>query len=143
MSVNTTETLSFFNSMIAEMKTILDAEYDSERLNSDLYAKALVSMMQQTMQLAASTVQQQPVLDGQVAKTAADTEFVGTQDTELSNSVLFNNKIKALDSYGDMIGTMGAGSLSISNDMWGSFFAMVNDLNSSSGIPTTIEITKL
>ncbi len=143
MAVDTVSTLALYNAMIAEHKVILDAELADQRIQSDLYAKALISLMHQTMQLATSTTQQQPMLEAQIAKTDADTLFVGTQDDELTNSVLFNNKIKALDSYGDMIGTMGAGSLVISTDMWSSFFAMVNDLNSSSGIPTSTTVTKL
>ncbi len=143
MAVNTSEITTVFNSMIGDIKAALDTEYDAKRLTSDLYAKALVASMQQTMQLATSTVQQQPVLDAQVTKTTADTAFVTTQDTELSNSVGFNNKIKALDAYGDMIGTMGAGSLNISTDMWSTFFAMVNDLNAAGPIPASTTVTKL
>lgn len=143
MAVDTVSTLALYNSFVSEHKTILDAEYDSERINKDFYGKALVALLQHSMQLATTTTQQQPMIDAQVAKTNADTSFVGTQETELSNSVLFNNKIKALDSYGDMIGTMGAGSLVISTDMWTAFFNMVNDLNSSSGIPTSTTISKL
>lgn len=143
MAVDTAATLALYDSFVARHKTILDAEYDLQRINSDFYAKALVALLQSSMQLATTTVQQQPMLDAQVLKTSADTAFVTTQETELSASVIFNNKIKALDSYGDMIGTMGAGSLSISTDMWTSFFGMVNDLNSSSGIPTSTTITKL
>jgi len=143
MAVNTVETLSVYNSMIAEMKVTLDAEFDANRLNDDLYAKALVSLIQQTMQLAATTVQQQPMIDAQVLKTDADTAFTSTQDTELVRSVGFNNQIKALDSYSDMIGTMGAGSLNISTDMWSTLFAMINDLNSAGTIPADTTVVKL
>lgn len=143
MAVDQTGILALYDAIIARHKVKLDAEFDAQRISSDLYAKALVSLLHQTMQLATTTVQQQPMLEGQIAKTAADTAFVGTQETELSNSVIFNNKIKALDSYGDMIGTMGAGSLVISTDMWSSFFAMVDDLNSAAGIPTSTTVTKL
>jgi hypothetical protein len=143
MAVDQTGILALYDAIIARHKAKLDAEFDSQRISSDLYSKALVSLLHQSMQLATTTVQQQPMLDAQIAKTEADTSFVGTQETELSNSVIFNNKIKALDSYGDMIGTMGAGSLVISTDMWTSFFAMVDDLNSSSGIPTSTTVTKL
>ena len=141
--VDDTNIILLYNSYIAKHKTILDAELDAQRINSDLYAKALVSLLHQSMQLATQSVQQQPVLDAQVAKTEADTAFVIEQDTQLEASVTFNNKIKALDAYGDMIGTMGAGSLTIHDDMWTAFFNMVDDLNSSSGIPTNTTITKL
>jgi hypothetical protein len=143
MAVDQTGILALYDAVIARHKVKLDAEFDSQRISSDLYSKALVSLLHQSMQLAVSTVQQQPMIEAQIAKTVADTAFVGTQEIELSNSVIFNNKIKALDSYGDMIGTMGAGSLVISTDMWTSFFAMVNDLNSSCGVPTSKVVVKL
>lgn len=143
MAVDQAAILSLYGAMISEMKTTLDAEFDANRLTSDLYAKALISLMQQTMALATSTVQQQPVLDAQIAKTEADTAFVGTQEEELTNSVTYNNKIKALDAYGDMIGTMGAGSLTISSDMWTTFFNMVYDLNTAGNVPSSTTITKL
>ena len=136
MGVATAEITALYNAMIADHKVILDAEFDDDKIDSDLYAKALLSLMQQTMQLATSTVQQQPKID-------ADVAFTTTQDTELTNSVLFNNKIKALDSYGDMIGTMGAGSLVISTDMWTTLFAMINDLNTAGSIPSSTTVTKL
>lgn len=137
MAVDTVAITTLYNAMIADMKVTLDAEYDADRINSDLYAKALVSIMQQTLQLATSTVQQQPSIDAQLDKTIADTSFVGTQETELTNSVTYNNKIKALDAYGDMIGTMGAGSLVISTEMWTTLFEMIAGLNSDMGIAPT------
>ena len=144
MAVDTDAILVVYDALIGRMITTLDEQFDNERLDGPLYAKALISVMQQTMQLSTSTTQQQPVLDAQVLKTEADTSFVGTQETELSASVIFNNKIKALDSYSDMIGTMGAGSLTISTDMFTAFFNMVGDLNSSMGTnPTDTTINKL
>ena len=133
MAVSTTEIEALYDSLMAKHIAKLDAQFDAERINGDMYAKVFASLMQPTMQLATSTVQQQPVLDAQVAKTEADTSFVGTQETELSASVTFNNKIKALDSYSDMIGTMGAGSLVISEDMFTAFFNMVGALNGDMG----------
>ena len=133
IEVDDVEITSLYDSLMTKHITRLDAQFDAERINSDMYAKVFASLMQPTMQLATSTVQQQPVLDAQVAKTEADTSFVGTQETELSASVTFNNKIKALDSYSDMIGTMGAGSLVISEDMFTAFFNMVGALNGDMG----------
>lgn len=142
MAVNQTDILALYGAMVGKHKEILDAEFDADRVNSDLYAKALVSLMHQTMQLATSTTQQQPVLEAQVLKTQADTAFVGTQDTELTNSVKYNNKIKALDSYSDMIGTMGAGSLIISTDMFTTFFEMVGGLNDDASTPADTTINR-
>jgi len=143
MAVNTVEIEALYDSMMAKHSEQLNAQFDAERISSDLYAKAFVSLMQQTMQLATTTTQQQPVLEAQVEKTIADTAFVGTQETELSNSVTYNNKIKALDAYGDMIGTMGAGSLVISTEMWTALFNMIGALNTDMGSnPTDTTITK-
>ena len=143
MAVNTTEVSNVFASMMADIKTVLNAEFDANRLTSDLYAKGLLSTIQQTMQLATSQVQQQPLIDAQVAKTNADEAFALNQSTQLTNSVDFNNKIKALGSYSDMIGTMGAGTLLITTDMWTAYFNMVSDLNSAMGAnPANTTVTK-
>jgi len=171
MAVNTTEVSNVFASMMADIKTVLNAEFDANRLTSDLYAKGLLSTIQQTMQLATSQVQQQPLIDAQVAKTNADEAlalnqstqltnqkqlidaqvaktnadeaFALNQSTQLTNSVDFNNKIKALGSYSDMIGTMGAGTLLITTDMWTAYFNMVSDLNSAMGVnPANTTVTK-
>lgn len=80
--------------------------------------------------------------DKQALKLIADTLFVEKQTLELGNSVLFNNNIKALDSYADMIGTMGAGGLVISSDMWSKFFAMVQSLNESGVAPANPTVVK-
>jgi len=143
MAVDSAAITTLYNTYMTDHKAILDAEFDSKRMQSDMYAKALISMMQASMQLATTTVQQQPVLDNQVLKTIADTAFVETQNTELSNSVTYNNKIKALDSYSDMIGTMGAGSLVISTDMFTTFFEMVAGLNADASTPVDTTVTKL
>lgn len=143
MAVNTTEIDTVFTSMMGSVKNRLDVYYDETIIDSEVYAKVLAGIMQSTLQLATQTVQQQPVLDSQVDKTAADTAFVDTQKAELTASVGFNNKIKALDSYSDMIGTMGAGSLVVSSDMWSKYFSMVQDLNNAGSLPTNTVIDKL
>ena len=143
MAVDTVGVTTLFSAMIAASAAELDTLFDANKIDSEMYAKILSSIMQPTMQLATSTVQQQPVLDAQIAKTSADTAFTSTQNTELSASVVYNNKIKALDSYGDMIGTMGAGSLSISTDMWTTFFGMVGGLNADASIPANTDVEKL
>lgn len=83
------------------------------------------------------------LLDKQALKLIVDTLFVEKQTLELGRSVEFNNNIKALDSYADMIGTMGAGGLVISSDMWSTLFAMIQVLNANGSIPTSTTITKL
>ena len=82
-------------------------------------------------------------MDEQEELLVAQKELAQEQKTQLISSVTYNNKIKALDAYGDMIGTMGAGSLVISTDMWTTLFQMINDLNSSASIPTSTTVSKL
>jgi len=86
---------------------------------------------------------QKILIDNQVLKLQKDTAFVDEQRTQLGLSVTYNNKIKSLNSYGNMIGTMGAGGLVISSDMWSAFFNMVKGLNVDvSANPTDTTIVK-
>jgi len=86
--------------------------------------------------------------DKQLGKLDAEIAFTNTQKDELIASVSWNNKIKSLDSYADMIGTMGAGGLKITTSMWTYFFNMVsnlhNGINSQTGLtnPSDTTITK-
>ena len=84
---------------------------------------------------------QKTLIDNQVLKIIKDTAMTDEQRKQLILSVTYNNKIKALNSYGNMIGTMGAGGLVISSDMWSTFFTMVKGLNtdiSSNPSDTTV-----
>jgi len=86
---------------------------------------------------------QKTFIDNQVLKLIKDTSFVAQQTIELTRSVEFNNKIKSLNSYGNMIGTMGAGGLVISSDMWIAFFDMVRGLNANvTANPTSTAVVK-
>jgi hypothetical protein len=141
--VDTVEIDRVFEAFMATEKETLDIYFEASEISSELYSKVLAAAIGTTMQLAVQTAQQQPILDGQVAKTTADTKFVGKQALELGNSVIYNNQIKALDAYSDAIGTMGAGSLVISEDMWTKYFDMVQDLNDAGSVPVSTTITKL
>jgi len=61
-------------------------------------------------------------------KTIADTQYVDTQNQELKNSVIYNNKIKTLDSLSDLWGTLGAGGLVVPESGWKPIFEIANDL---------------
>ena len=142
MAVNTTDIGTVFSSMMGNINTELTTLYTAKVIDAEIYAKVISSLTQSIMQLATQTVQQQPQVDATVEKLIADKLFTQTQEIELSNSVIFNNKIKALDSYADMIGTMGAGSLVISTNMWTTFFEMISGLNSDATIPSSTTISK-
>ena len=142
MAVDTVEIGTVFSSMMGNINTELNTLYTNKVIDAEIYAKVISSLTQSIMQLATQTVQQQPQVDATVEKLIADKLFTQTQEIELSSSVIFNNKIKALDSYADMIGTMGAGSLVISSDMWTTFFEMISGLNSDASTPSSTTISK-
>jgi len=78
----------------------------------------------------------------QQEKLKADTEFVNEQKLQLGFSVVYNNRIKSLENYSDMIGNLGIGGFVISSDMWGSYFTMINDIYINSGdVPVDKSIT--
>ena len=141
--VDTVEVDRVFDAMITSVSDSLDTLYGADKLDAELYSKVLASMMQSTLDLATKSAQQQPTLDAQLLKTEADTSFVKTQQNELSKSVGYNNKIKALDAYSDLIGTMGAGGLTISKNMWSTEFDMIADLNTSGTFTGTPVVSKL
>ena len=78
----------------------------------------------------------------QSAKAAADTDYVVEQEQQLINSVQFNNEIKALDSLADTYGTFGAGGLTLSSEMWQTYFAIVAKLATVTA-PTVTTVTKV
>lgn len=71
------------------------------------------------------------VKDAQVSKMAADTLFVTAQENELKKSVIFNNKLKALQNYSDTLGNMGIGGFVIDVNKWKYYFEMIVDIYDS------------
>ena len=73
---------------------------------------------------------------------AERTNFTANQSTQLTASVIYNNKIKALDSVSDLFGTLGAGGLIIPDTGWGVVLGIVDELanttTSSAGFQTGI-----
>jgi len=66
----------------------------------------------------------------QLEKITADKEYVLSQKDALDKSVLDNRKIKAIDSMADVYGTFGAGGLTLSPDMWSTFYKLIASLTS-------------
>jgi hypothetical protein len=83
---------------------------------------------------SANIVKQGALLDAQIAKVNADTGYVETQEDKLIEQVEHNKLIKAMDSMGDMIGTVGAGGLKPTASMWSIYFNLNQQL---SGIAPT------
>jgi len=78
----------------------------------------------------------------QLLKLQADTSYVAEQEVQLINSVNYNNKIKAIDSLSDTYGVFGGGGLTVSSDMWATYFGLINDL-ADGAIPTSTTVTKV
>jgi hypothetical protein len=78
----------------------------------------------------------------QLEKAQRDSDMIKTQEIELRASVVYNNKIKALDSMADTYGTFGAGGLTVSSDMWKVYFEQIKSLTNIS-LPASTSITKV
>ncbi len=64
-------------------------------------------------------------------KMTSEKLYIDTQKTELSASVIYNNKIKTLDSLSDLWGTLGAGGLVVPAAGWTTVFEIAKDLAST------------
>jgi len=128
---------------IDEQTLLMSKQVDTEIKKAlDIVSTTSVRDAQSAQDLLNKTAQKL-LINQQVAKLVADTSFVGEQETQLSLSVGYNNSIKALTAYGNMIGTMGAGGLVISSDMWSTFFNMIQGLSANvSSNPNSTTVTK-
>ena len=61
-------------------------------------------------------------------KIDAEGNYIAEQKIQLINSVIYNNKIKAIDSLSDTYGTFGAGGLTVDADMWAVYFSLIANL---------------
>lgn len=84
---------------------------------------------------------QATLIDGQVSKLEEDKLYVIAQKTSMIEQVGHNKIIKAMDSMGDMIGTLGAGGLIPSSAMFGVYFRM-NKLLTGEAEPANYTVTK-
>ena len=133
-----TDVTANYDALFVKISATLAAEFDADRLTGDTYGMVVAKSIQSAITAAIDMAKQEVLLDEQeellqkqITKLVADTSFVGTQEAELIASVKYNNQIKAIDSMGDMIGTMGAGSLVISTDMWAFYFLLIRELVST------------
>lgn len=89
-----------------------------------------------------NAVKQGTLLTKQATKLDADTSLVNTQAQAIEEQVIDNRRIKMIQVMGDTYGTVGAGGLTVSADMWTTFFTKLNDLDTIS-IPASKAITKV
>lgn len=90
----------------------------------------------------ANLTKQGQLIDKQVAKMAEDILYVVAQKTSMLEQVGHNKIIKAMDSMGDMIGTIGAGGLVPSTSMFSVYFNLNKQLTNVE-VPTSYSITKV
>lgn len=89
----------------------------------------------------ANLTKQGQLLDKQVAKLEEDILYIVAQKTSMLEQVGHNKIIKAMDSMGDMIGTLGAGGLVPGAAMFEVYFELNKSLTNSK-LPTNYTVTK-
>lgn len=89
----------------------------------------------------ANLTKQGTLIDGQIAKMTEDKLYVIAQKESMLEQVQHNKIIKAMDSMGDMIGTLGAGGLVPNSAMFGVYFRL-NKLLTNETEPGNYTITK-
>lgn len=77
-------------------------------------------------------------------KITAEIAYLIEQKTQLTASVGHNNVIKALDAYASTLGTIGAGGLGVSTEMWSVYYGMISSLtNIDAPASGSISVTKI
>ena len=128
-------------SVLAQSMQFALAKRNAE-IKSDIAEKELVIKGVES-EIATGTKTNKIAMAGQqLAKLTAEASYIDEQETQLINSVNYNNKIKALDSLADTYGTFGAGGLTVSSDMWNTYFSIVSDLSTATA-PTSTTVTKV
>jgi len=127
--INIPEMARVFDAYTASMIASIEAAYSDTEMSPEMYAKTIASSLKGTLELVTTQVQTHPITEAQVVKSERDAEFVEAQEQALIESVYWNNRIKASETYAALIATMGAGGLVISEDMWNLLYDMLLDLN--------------
>lgn len=115
------------------------AELKADSLNEDVLKKQEDYLVQTSAGVREAKVDN---IIAQKDKAENEALYVAEQKTQLTASVGYNNKIKALDSLADTYGTFGAGGLTLSSDMWSTYFSIVSDLSTATA-PTSTTVTKV
>jgi len=82
------------------------------------------------------------MLDAQIAKVNADTSLVTAQEAGITQQVVDNRKIKALNSLSNTYGVFGSGGITMSTDMWTTYFSIVGDL-AGTAAPASTTVAKV
>lgn len=85
---------------------------------------------------------QASLIDEQINKLKKDIDYINSQKTSMIEQVADNRKIKAMDSIGDMIATLGNGGLVPSTAMFGTYFGLSTSLTGQAA-PGDYTVTKI
>lgn len=120
----------------------LDKDIDISTEQENELKESILDRQQKRPIEVANLTKQGTLIDNQVSKMIEDTLYVIAQKTSMLQQVEHNKIIKAMDSMGDMIGTIGAGGLVPSTSMFGVYFSLNQQLTSVTA-PTSYSITKV
>ena len=120
----------------------LDKDIDIATEQENELKESILDRQQKRPIEVANLTKQGTLIDNQVSKMIEDTLYVIAQKTSMLQQVEHNKIIKAMDSMGDMIGTIGAGGLVPSTSMFGVYFSLNQQLTSVTA-PTSYSITKV
>ena len=120
----------------------LDKDIDISTEQENELKESILDRQQKRPIEVANLTKQGTLIDNQVSKMIEDTLYVIAQKTSMLEQVEHNKIIKAMDSMGDMIGTIGAGGLVPSTSMFGVYFSLNQQLTSVTA-PTSYSITKV
>ena len=82
------------------------------------------------------------MIANQVAKINSDKQLVDEQKNGITQQVIDNRKIKALNSLANTYGVFGSGGLTLSTDMWSTYFNIVSDLTGGT-VPSNTTVAKV
>lgn len=119
----------------------LDKEIDLIDSQQDESHENVLDRQQKRPIEVANLTKQGTLIDGQISKLNEDKLYVISQKEKMIEQVEHNKIIKAMDSMGDMIGTLGAGGLIINSAMFGVYFRL-NKLLTNQDEPTSYSVTK-
>lgn len=119
----------------------LDVEIDIAIAQEDELRESILDRQQKRPVEVANLTKQGQLLDKQVAKLEEDILYIVAQKTSMLEQVGHNKIIKAMDSMGDMIGTLGAGGLVPGAAMFEVYFELNKSLTNSK-LPTNYTVTK-
>lgn len=119
----------------------LDEEIDLVIEQKNEMKESVLDRQQKRPVEVANLTKQGALIDGQVSKINEDKLYVIAQKTSMLEQVGHNKIIKAMDSMADMIGTLGAGGLIPSSEMFKIYFTLNKNLTTVD-LPTNYNVTK-